>query len=252
MISTVADFLNWSGTLAQAAAPANKGMLDVVQTSMEKLLQQFTDFLPGLIGALIVMILGVIVASLVRRILELILGKVGVNGLAERVGLQEMLGGFGLTAPFTKIVGKVVFWLLFLMFLMSAVESLGLQNLSQTLENLINYLPRLLSGILFAIVGLLIAQFVKGAIHANAQRVGLDYAGALSNVVYGFLVVVTFTLAIGQMNIETELLSKAIQICLGATALALAIAMGLGLQIVARNIVSGVYARDMFRPGTMI
>ncbi len=235
---------------AQEAPEKSLQIVDVVRDALLDLVASLRAFIPGFIGGLVIFVVGCIVAAIVRRIITAVLNKMGLETISERVGLQEMLHGIGLKTPLPIIIGKVVFWVLMLMFTMTATQVVpGLSTISEVLQNIVDYLPRAASAILFALIGLVVARLVHGALLAGAQGVGLEFARPLANVLYGFLVVVIVTLAIGQMDIETELLSKTIQICLSGVALSLALAIGLGMKGVSRNIASGVYARDLFKPG---
>lgn len=234
-----------------AVPPLN--MLESTKQSLTELLVSIQNFIPGFIGGLTIFIVGLIVALIVRRILATLLDKIGLEKVSERTGMQEMLHGIGLKTPLPKLVAKVIYFVLILMFLMSATQVVpGLDSIAQVLKDIVTYFPRAASAILYVLVGLLVARLIHGSLLTSAESVCLEYARTLANVVYGFLVVVILTLAFGQMDIETELLSKTIQILLGSIALALALAIGLGMTGVAENIASGVYPRDFFPVGTEV
>ncbi len=227
--------------------------IDIVQSvskALTDLVESIIDFIPGFVGGLTIFIVGCLIATIVRRLLTTILTKIGLDTMSDRVGIKEMLASIGLKIPLPVILGKVVFWVLVLMFLMTAAQVIpGLESIAQVLKDIVTYFPKAASAVLYGLAGLLVARLVHGALLNSAESVGLEYARPLANVVYGFLVVVVATLAIGQMEIETELLSKTIQISLGSVALALALAIGLGMTGIAKNIAAGVYARDLFKPG---
>lgn len=236
---------------AQTAPPP--GIAKSIQAAFESLLADFQKFLPGFCGGLVILVVGCILASVLRRLVSTILSKGGLDKLSERIGLKGMLASMGLRLPLSAIIGRALFWILILVFMMTATKVVpGLDTISKVLERFNDYLPQLFSAIIFAMIGLLAAQFVRGAILTSGERLGLDYAQALANLVHGFLTLVVVTLAVGQMQIETELLSKTIQILLAGVALALALALGLGLRPVAQNIAAGVYVRDLFRPGSIV
>ncbi len=237
----------------EAPEPVTWNLTDTVMQSLTELGVAFQRFVPGFIGGLIIFLVGLFVALIVRRVLTTILSKIGLDKVSERVGLKDLLSSFGIKASLPVIIGKFVFIVMVLMFLMSGTQVVpGLTAIAEVLKNLVTYFPRAASAILYALAGLLVARFAHGALLSSAERVGLEYARPLANLVYGFLVIVVLTLAFGQMDIETELLSKTIQISLGSIALALALAIGLGMTSIAKHIAAGVYARDLFPPGTEV
>lgn len=244
-------------TVAQEASAVDaqtpSDLMATMKQSLMELVTSIQNFIPGFLGGLVIFIVGLIIALIVRRMLATILDKVGLEKLSERTGMQEMLHSIGIKMPLPKLVAKVVYLVLVLMFLMTATQVVpGLDSIAQVLKDIVNYFPRVASAILYGLVGLLVAKLIHGSLLNSAESVGLEYARPMANVVYGFLVVVVLTLAFSQMNIETELLAKTIQITLGGISLALALAIGLGMTGVAKNIAAGVYVRDLFPLGTEI
>ncbi|NIO39652.1 MAG: mechanosensitive ion channel [Burkholderiales bacterium] len=102
------------------------------------------------------------------------------------------------------------------------------------------------------VVGVVVAHFVRGAIRSAAEGVGFEYAKGLGTLVYGALLAIVATLAIGQLDIETKLLNDAISIVLIAVAASVALSLGLGTRDIAGNVIAGVYARDLFKAGATI
>ena len=100
--------------------------------------------------------------------------------------------------------------------------------------------------------GFIIGDLVRGFVINGAKRVGLDYAGALANLVYAFILVLVMTIAIDTLGVDTTLIRHTVEILLLGAAIATALALGLGMRPLAQNIVSGVYARDLYPAGTTI
>src|SRR5690606_1082405 len=101
-------------------------------------------FIPRLFGALIVVLLGFVVAKLLDTLLSKLLAKVGLGRLRAGAGLTKMLARVGIHAPVSSLVGKIVYWFVLLIFLVTAAESLGLDRVSATLDVLALYLPKVL------------------------------------------------------------------------------------------------------------
>ena len=152
----------------------------------------------------------------------------------------------------SDIVGKLVFWLFMLTFLISAAETLGLENVSSTINFFVEYLPNVIAATLISVLGLLLAYFVRTVIETTAEGMGFGYTRVISRLAYFVLIIVVGILAIDQLGIETDLLDYVVGIVLIAVGAAIAIALGLGTRQVANNIVAGVYTRDLYKPGTRI
>lgn len=91
-------------------------------------------------------------------------------------GLTKMLSRVGIQVPISTLIGKIVYWFVLLIFLVSAAESLGLERVSATLDMLALYLPKVFGGALVLLAGVLLAQIVNGLVRGAAEGIGLEYA----------------------------------------------------------------------------
>ncbi len=223
-----------------------------VVTPMMVFWGKLAGFIPNLLAALAILVFGYFVAKLVATFMVRLFDKLQVDGYSKKTGIADVLTRGGVEASASRILGKVIFWLLMLIFLLSAVEALGLQRVSATVDDLVLYLPKVIGAVFILVIGLVIANFLRGAVRSAAEGIGLDYARALGTLVYGALVVIVVTLAISQLELATALLDHVISIILIAVAVAVALALGLGTRDIAGNIIAGIYARDLYRPGSTI
>ncbi len=224
-------------------------MREAVQKSLTELWTKVAGFVPNLIGMLVILIVGYLVSKLLQRLATAILRRIRFDNAGEKTGLSETLKTVGIQKTPSEIVGVLVFWFFMLTFLISAADALGLDNLSRTIDSFVAYLPNVMGAAVIVVVGLLISSFVKSAVHATLERIEFEYARPASKVIYGVLIVVIGSLAIGQLQIETALINRVIEIGLIAFGAALAIALGFGTRDIARHIVAGVYARESFKAG---
>ena len=223
-----------------------------MQQSMTELWTKVAGFVPSLVGALVILVVGYIVSKLLQRLATVVLQRVRFDKASEKTGLTGTMEKIGVKKTASEIVGIVVFWIFMLTFLISAADALGLENVSKTIDSFVAYLPNVVGALLIVVVGLLLANFVRTAVEAGLDRAGVEYAKAVSKITYGLLVVMIGSLAIGQLQIETALINRVIEIGLIAAGAALAIALGFGTRDVARNVVAGVYARESFKSGSIL
>ena len=232
-----------------------------------ELIQQFSNmgnellaFIPKLLIALILLLVGYIISHIVAKTARFLLEKFGGllkenlanNPLIERSGISGIFLRANDSAPFSMIVSKTLFWILMIMFLSSSAGSLGLPQISEPLNGLVSFLPRVITAIIISVAGFVIGDLVRGFVTNGATRVGLDYARALANLVYAFILVLVLTIAISTLGVDTTLIRHTVEILLLGGAIATALALGLGMRPLAQNIVSGVYARDLYPVGTSI
>jgi small-conductance mechanosensitive channel len=231
-------------------------MIDEVQESvwqpMVGLWTKVAEFLPNIAGAILLLIVGYLVAKTIAMIITKLLAKLGLDKLTESSGIASAVQSTGLQTSASAIFGKVIYWLIFLTFMISAADTLGLPRVSSTIDDFVLYLPKLIGAMLVVIIGLFAAHLVRTAIETAAQGMQLDYGKALASLIYALMVIVIISLAIGQLEIETDLLNQVISIILFAVGAAVALSLGMGTRSTASNIIAGLYARDLFPPGDKI
>lgn len=206
-------------------------------------------FLPSLLGGILILVLGYFIALLLKIAGAKLLEKLGMNKFCQRAGLQKRMTQLGITGEASDIFGKLLFWIVLLLALMTSVEILGLTRASDILDAIIQYLPKVLAAVLLLFAGLLVADFLRKTVAGGAEGIGIDYSRTLGQLVYWFVVVVAVSLSIAQLELETTLINRIVVIALATIGAILALALGLGLRVISNNIVSGVYARDLFKVG---
>lgn len=209
-------------------------------------------FLPSLLTALVLLVGGHFIAKLLASGVAKLLAKVGIDRLAETAGIHGAIKKAGVSATPSRILSKILYWLVFLTFIVSASDALGLDRISAMIDLFVLYIPKILSAVILTMVGLFIAGLVRTGIEASLGSLNLGYERTIGGIIYALIVVIVVSLAINQLEIETELLNQVVIIFLMAGAGAVALALGLGTKHVAGNIVAGVYARELYLPGSRI
>lgn len=213
---------------------------------------EIAAFVPNLIAALIILLVGYAVAKIVSALLRRLLVALGFDTLSERVGLSDMLTRINVEQSASSVLARVVFWILMLTFLLSASESLNLERLSATINSLVEYLPRVLGAIFFLAIGLFVATLARDAVRAGAKSLDSRHVGLLGQATYFLLMVFAIALAISQLNLESQLLTNVISVAVAAAGIAAALAFGLGARDVAGHLLAGAYLRDTYPPGIHI
>lgn len=221
-------------------------------SAMTALWTKVAGFIPNLFVALVLVLLGFVVAKLLDTLLSKLLGKVGLDRLMTGTGLTKLLARVGIQASVSTLIGKIVYWFVLLIFLVSAAESLGLQRVSATLDVLALYLPKVFGAALVLLAGVLLAQLVSGLVRGAAEGVGLDYANGLGRVAQGLVIIISISVAIGQLEVKTDLLNNVIAIVLISVGLAVALALGLGSREIASQILAGIYVRELYQVGQQV
>ncbi len=185
-------------------------------------------FLPDLALALLLLILGWLLARVVRRIAIRSLRLLQVDQLAERSGVDDFLVRGGVEVTTVTLVAGTLYWLILAAVFVVLLEAVGLQTAGLLLSRLANFIPNLILAIGILVFGSLLARVVGGLVFSYLSNIGSAAAepiGALAR--YALLVFVLF-MAAEQLAIQTAVLVSAFQIAFAAVCLAAALAFGLG------------------------
>jgi hypothetical protein len=239
---------------AAPVQPAANGVSSMVQKLNDVLQESYNrviEFTPRVVAMVIVLVVGYIAASLIGRLITLLCEKVGLQRAAEHSGLAQSMQHMGIKRNVSAVIGTIVFWLLMCVFLMAAFNILGLTQLSNATETVVNYIPKLLVATVVVVVGLLIASFLRGVIATSADRVGITYAEHLASACYYVLALLTLYTALTQLQLgmDLELFKDLILIAFGALALGFGLAFGLGGREVIGGILAGYYVRQRLQAG---
>jgi small-conductance mechanosensitive channel len=178
--------------------------------------------LPALIGALIILVIGFIIAKVLQGIVTRVLQSMGFQGWMERGGIKQFFDRSQTNQTPLSILGKLVFWLVFFIAITMAVDTLGISAISDVLAQFIAYIPQIIAAILILVLATLLANFVAGIVRGAT---GSNVIGSVAQ--YGIIVFAAFA-ALTQLGIAKELIAPTFLILLGGLSLAAAIAFGLG------------------------
>ncbi|MEP6571487.1 MAG: mechanosensitive ion channel [Gemmatimonadota bacterium] len=194
--------------------------------------QELADVLPALIGALVILLTGYLVARQLQRWTDRTLQRLNFNRVADAGGLSEAVSRAHIDP--VHAVGKLVFWLMMLVVILLASTALGLENIKEMFGRMLSFIPTLISGIVIVILGIIIGEFVRGLIVASAGSV----AGVptLAKLAKGAMVVIAIFMGLQQVGVADEIVTSAFTLVLGSIALATGLAFGLGNRELAGEI----------------
>ena len=200
-------------------------------------LDRFFEFIPQLIGAIVILIIGYIVAKVLQAVVARVLKAIGFDGWMERGGIKQFFDRAQTSETPATVLGKLVFWLVFIVAITMAADALGISQVSQVLGQLIAYIPSIIAAILILILASLLANFLSGVVR------GATGSDLLANVARYAIIVYAAFAAITELGIAVQLTAPTFLIILGAVALAAAIAFGWGGRDVAKDIIERHYDR---------
>lgn len=202
--------------------------VDLVAESAQEFWQAVGSFLPGLVAAILLIILGALVAKLGEMITVRLLELVGVNRLKNRPQVAKTLQETGLNIDIVNVSGRVVFWVVIVIFAMTAVDVMGLTAMSDVLRALIGYLPNVIAAVVILTVTIAGGRLAKGIIAAGLRQLSIDYAGLIAAVAQWAIVIFGTVLTLDQLGVNTTILTTNLTVIMAGLMLAFGLAFGLG------------------------
>ncbi len=222
---------------------------DALKASFMQAFSQITALGPNVIAMIVVLVAGYFVAKVLDRAIAALCHSLGLQSAAERTGLSDSMKQVGIASSVPNVVGRIVFWLTMCIFLSAAFRILNLTGVSDAVDGLVAYVPKLLIATAIVVVGLLVATFIRGVVATSADRVGISYAEHLANGCYYILALMTFLAAAEKLDINFKLFEQMILIGFSALALGFGLALGLGGKEVMGGILAGYYTRQRLQNG---
>ncbi|OGY90757.1 MAG: hypothetical protein A3B30_02410 [Candidatus Komeilibacteria bacterium RIFCSPLOWO2_01_FULL_52_15] len=180
------------------------------------------SWLPNILGAFVVLLIGAYIAKLVRQVAKRVLAAVKFDQWVEKFGINKFLKTGGITVSISSIFLWLIYWLVALVFLNSAAKVLGIPEISTFVEELVGFIPRVFAGLVIMLIGIIAARAVGDMLGGVAE--GKAYK-MLANWV---ILLIAFVTAIEQLGFKVDFLAANLNIVLAGVMLAVGLAFGLG------------------------
>lgn len=216
---------------------------DAIFLAASNALNTFLAAIPAVIGALIIILIGWIIAGVVARLVTEVLRRAGADRLfAEHGG--EVYGSHSRKIKPSVVGGELVKWLIRIVFLVAAANVLGLTQVSQLLNDIILWIPNLIVAAIILLLAPILGRFVRGAIEVGAGQMGFTNASLLGRTAEIAIVVFAVIIAINQIGIAANLVNTLFIGVVAALALAFGLAFGLGGRDVAGQLTQAWYEQS--------
>ena len=192
-------------------------------------------FIPLLLGFLLIMLVGYLIAAALSKAVTFLLRKIGFDNLSNRIGLTRLEQRMGVRLDPAGVLGKIVFWFILLVFLVPATNALGLTAVSGILNTMIAYIPNVFVAILVLFLGTLAATFVADIVRGTTATANVGNPNIFANIARYAIMGFAALIALEQLQIAPALLNILFTAIVGAAAIAFGLAFGLGGQDAARR-----------------
>ncbi|MDD5547639.1 MAG: hypothetical protein PHN74_01925 [Candidatus Pacebacteria bacterium] len=217
---------------------------DVLKSSLENLWIQVIGWLPSLVGALLIFVIGLIVAAGLRSLVEKVIGALKLDNLLKRVGIEKGLGMINANLNSGRFLGWIVYWFLIVAFLLASLDVLGVYALTDLLaaflKEVLFYLTRVVVAIFIMVIAMLIGDIVGRLVRASLVGAKLHTAKFLGSAARWAIIVFGILAALSQLGIAAYIVNTLVTGIIAMIAIAGGLAFGLGGKEEASQIVREV------------
>ena len=210
------------------------------------------EFVPRLVGAVVVMLVALVAAIVLQRLTARLLEAIGLDEIAGRTGATNSLQQLGYGGGPSDLLGLVLFWGVLITGVAGALSVLGLSSLEQTMDQIVTLAGRALVAFVIMIAGVTVAGWLSDLVAREAESAGLRGSSIFRRAIFATVVAVTGLVAAGQLGLETSFLILLAVVLLGTVGLVTALALGQGLVPLSGNIAAGRYVQEDIEVGDEI
>lgn len=201
------------------------------------------NFLPNLLAAIVIFIVGVVAASVLRGVLVRVLSAVNFEKALGTTGIPQALKRAETGLTVTGLLGELLRWFVILIFLIPAVDQLGLGEVNDILKSLLLYIPNVVVAVIIVAIGAIFAKIARDFVTATATGLGAQLAQIVGEVARWAIIVFAFLAALNQLGVATDLIRILFTGFVAMIAIAGGLSFGLGGRDTAEKILKKFFDR---------
>ncbi len=212
-----------------------------VVESLQDLYNRIILYLPNVIIALVVVILGWVIGSFLGSLVHRVLVMIGVDSAANQLGLSRLSARSGRSLSIARLGQWLVKWFFFLASFIAAADILGLHQVTEFFYNdVLAYAGHVIVAMAIMLLGLLAANFFSGVVESTVNASGLSSSRALASLTRWAIVVFTVIAVLSELQIATAFLQDLFRAVIAMLAIAGGLAFGLGGRDHAKKVLDRV------------
>lgn len=209
----------------------------VIVASLQNLWAIFVGFIPELVVALLVLVIGWAISAALGRVVAQVIRALRIDQLLDKLGFRGPVERAGLRLDSGHFLGQLVKWFLILVFVLAAANILGLREVAVFLQEVIFYIPNVIVAVLILLVAAAFANFLQRLMRASVDAAGMMSAGFLGSVAKWAVLILAFFAALDQLGVARSFITTLLQGFVAMLAIAGGLAFGLGGQNAAKGFV---------------
>lgn len=203
---------------------------EILQGPLLELWETLVAYLPNLLGAIIVFLIGVVVALILRHVVINVIALLRIDELLRKLEISSQFERAGLRLHTGALLGWIIKWFVIIIALIAATDILGWDQVTDYLQQVVLFIPNVIIAVIILLAGILLGNFVQSVVKSAVEAAKLASADFLSGVAKWAILVFTFMAALVQLQIAPELIRVLFTGLVAMLALAGGLAFGLGGQ----------------------
>jgi hypothetical protein len=200
-------------------------------------------FIPSLLGAIILFLLGLLIAGWLRTLTVKLINLTKLDGVFKNAAIKEFLKNAQITGKIENVVGEIVHWLVIILFFVASINVLGLTSVSDFLNNIILGIPTLIAAIIILVVGVVVAGFLEKMVKGSLGSSDPAFSRLVGKVVSYATMILFILAAISQLGIARFFIETTFTGFVAALALGIGISLGLGSKDLVKTMFEGWYKK---------
>lgn len=205
-----------------------KDWVSIVGGAWLTIWERFVNFLPNLIGAIIILVIGWIVGMLISTIIDRLFRLIGLQALFDKAKVEEVLKKANSDKDATTLLASVGKWIIYLVAFIAAANTLQLNTVADFLNQILNYVPQVIVAMAIVLIGLVLAHFLAAVVRGAIQSAGLAFADTSALITRTSIVVFAVLAALTQLGIAAAMINTLFIGVVAFLAIAGGLAFGLG------------------------
>ncbi len=208
---------------------------NAILNPLQNLLVQIYDFLPNIFAMILILLIGLVVAIVIKKILILFLKMAKFDQLSYRMGIDTILAKSGIRGKASEVTGIFMYWVLLFIFIILAINALHLTALDNLISGFFLFLPKLFTGIGLFFIGYLFSIFIERTVLLAAVNAELKFARYMARGIQLLVLIFFMAIALEQIGIGENIVIATFTLIFGGIIIALSIAFGLGGKDLAKQ-----------------
>ncbi len=226
--------------------------MDKILEILNALYIDFISVCPRILGAIVIFILGYIIAKAVAFVIKKVLSSIGIDKLAEKLNEIDFIEKSSFNVVPSVVLSKIAYYILLLLFTIVASEYLAIPSITGLVSDILKFIPQLITALLLIVLGLLLAQFIQGILVTTLKSLGVPSAKIIGIFIFYFIFLMSIITALTQVGIDTDFISSNLSIIIGGCVFAFALGYGLASKSMMANFLASFYSKEKVKIGDIL